>query len=301
MADFDAFYEALVLKGLENFRKYYGFYRGVVTRIDDPEKRGRVQAKVLQVGHTLTPDVWIDPAFDAAGASRGWFCPPEVGDSVRVAFAHGRPDKPIIYVGGWFGGTDLPPEFAYTEGVKIAGVTGTRPVPERRGFISRKGHRLVFNDENGQETVEISWHQPDPSDAATTADAAGDRSKTADRATGKTSTLQFNADGDIILTNANGSRVQLGAKNENIVIQDENGNVITIDADGVLLDSTATRKIVLKVNQVELGAGADTPAVRGRELDTWLKAHTHGTAWGPSSPPLSPPPPTILSKNVKLK
>jgi hypothetical protein len=299
--DFETFYESFLLRGIENFRKYYGFYRGSVTRTDDPEKRGRIQAKVLQVGHSDTLNVWIDPAFDGAGLDRGSFSPPEVGDSVRVAFEHGRPDKPVLYLGGWFGISELPPEFVYTEGVKVTNVTGTRAVPERRGFVSRKGHRLVFNDELDKESVEISWHQPDAADEALAADKRGDRSKTADRSQGKTSTVLFNSDGDIILTNANGSRIQLGSKDKNIVIQDENKNVITIDKNGVLLDSTATKKIVLKVAQVELADGADTPAVRGRELDTWLKSHTHGTAWGPSSPPLSPPPPTILSKNVKLK
>jgi len=298
MPSFDAFYENLLLRGLENFRKYYGIYRGTVTRNDDPEMRGRVQAKVLQVGHTNTPDIWIDPAFEGAGENRGSFFPPEVGDSVRVAFEAGRADKPIIYFGGWYGGTDLPEEFSYTTGQRINGQTGSVPVPERRGIITRKGHRLIFNDEDGKETVTLAWHQPSASDAAKTADKNGDRSKTADRGSGKTSTLVMNSDGDVVVTNANGSSVTLSSKNKNIVVQDENSNVLTMDSNGVTLK---TKKAVIKATQVEVGDGADTPGVRGRELNTWLTSHTHGTAWGPSSPPLTPPPATILSKNVKLK
>jgi hypothetical protein len=301
MPDFDSFYEAFLLRGLEGFRKYYGWYRGTVTRVDDPTRRGRIQAKVLQVGHTIAPNAWIDPAFEGAGTDRGAFFPPEIGDSVRVAFEHGRPDKPILYIGGWYGEADLPTEFAYTEGKKVTGQTGTVAVPERRGIVTRKGHRLLFADVDGEEAVELSWHKPDPSDAALTADARGDRSQTADRTTGKTSTLLFNADGDVVLSNQNGSKVTLSAKNKNIVIEDENKNVVTIDKSGVVVDATKTGKIVLKGVTVEVADGADTPAVRGRELDTWLKSHTHGTAWGPSTPPLSPPPPSILSKNVKLK
>ncbi len=299
--NFESFLEAFVLKGLENFRKYYGLYRGEVTRNDDPERRGRIQAKVLQVGHQITPDIWIDPAFDGAGAGRGFFGPPEVGDSVRVAFEHGRPDRPVLYVGGWFGGDDLPAEFAYTEGVKVAGVTGVRPVPERRGFVTRKGHRFVFTDEKGKERVEISWHRPAATDAAMSSDAQGVRSKTADRERGETSSLVFDADGDVLVVNAAGSKVRLSTKSKNIVIEDENKNVITIDKNGVLVDASRTGKIVLKSNQVELAAGADAEGVRGPELMTFLRTHTHGTAWGPSSPPLTPPPPTILSKSVKLR
>lgn len=301
MPDFDAFYEALVLRGLENFRKYYGFYRGTVTRNDDPEMRGRIQAKVLQVGHESPPDIWIDPAFDGAGIDRGSFFPPEVGDSVRVAFTHGRPDKPVLYLGGWYGGTDLPDEFAYTEGKKIVGLTGTHPVPEKRGVVTRKGHRLVFDDTDGAETVTLAWHQPSASDAARTADNQGDRSKSADRSAGEHASLVFNVDGDIVLTNQSGSTLKLSAKDKNITITDENKNVITIDKNGVTVDATKTGKISLKGIKVDVGDGADTPAVRGRELDTWLKGHTHGTAWGPSTPPTTPPPATILSKNVKLK
>jgi uncharacterized protein involved in type VI secretion and phage assembly len=299
--DFQAFYETLILRGLEPFKKYYGFYRGTVMRNDDPEKRGRIQVKVLQVGHMDTLNIWVDPAFDAAGTSRGGFFPPEVGDSVRVAFEHGQPEKPVLYIGGWFGTADLPSELAYTEGAKVAGVTGTRSVPEKRGFVTRKGHRLIFNDTKDTESVELSWHQPDPSDASVSADTNGDRSKTASRTSGKTSTLLFDSEGNITITNANGSRVHLSSEDQNIVITDENDNVITMDSTGITLDSSRNTKIVLKADQVELASGADTPAVRGRELDTWLRTHTHGTAWGPSSPPLTPPPPTILSKSVKLR
>lgn len=296
--EFQAFYEAFLLKGLETFRKYYGFYRGTVARVDDPEKRGRIQAKVLQVGHEIAPNIWIDPAFDSAGDDHGSFFPPEIGDSVRVAFEHGRPDRPIVYIGGWYGTGDLPSELSYTEGVSVLGQTRAVAVPERRGFVSRKGQRLIFNDEKGKETVELAWHLPDPTDPAVTADAQGDRSNTADRSKGKTSKLTFNSDGDVVLTNANGSKVQIGAKAKNIVISDESGNVVTMDSAGVKIK---TKKAVVEAEQTELSASSDTPAVRGTELMQYLASHTHGTAWGPSTPPIQPPPQTILSKSVKLR
>lgn len=296
--DFQAFYEAFVMKGLENYRKYYGFYRGVVTRVDDPEKRGRIQAKVLQVGHEIAPNIWIDPAFDSAGENHGAFFPPEIGDSVRIAFEHGRPDRPILYLGGWYGAGDLPSELSYTESVNVLGQTRATAVPERRGFVSRKGHRLIFNDEKGKETVELAWHQPAASDAAVVADAKGDRTKSADRSKGKTAKVTFNSDGDIVIVNANGSKVQLGAKAQNIVVSDENGNVITMDSAGVKIQ---TKKAVIQADLTELSASSDTPGVRGNELVQYLASHTHGTAWGPSTPPIQPPPPTILSKFVKLR
>lgn len=298
MADFQGFYEALLFRGLEHFRKYYGLYRGIVTRNDDPEKRGRIQAKVPQVGHSATPDVWIDPAFDAAGTDRGSFYPPEVGDSVKVSFYHGDPAKPSTYFPGWFGGTDLPEEFAYTEGQKVSGQTGTAAVPERRGFITRKGHRITFSDKDGDERVELVWHKRALADESRSADARGDRSKSADRSTGDTASIAFTPTGDVVLTNPNGSTITLGAKDKNIVIRDEHNNTITMNSQGVTVTSP---KIVLKANQTELSDSSDVHVPRGEDLMKYLASHTHSTAWGPSGPPIQPPPAKILSKFVKLR
>jgi hypothetical protein len=101
-----------------------------------------------------------------------------------------------------------------------------------------------------------------------------------------------------VLTNANKSSITLSAKNKNVVVQDEHSNVLTMDSNGVTIK---TQKAAIKASLVEIADGADSPGVRGRELFTWLLGHIHGTAWGPSSPPLSPPPDSILSKRVTLK
>lgn len=298
MPGFNEFFEALVLRGLENFRLYYGVYRGVVTRNDDPDKRGRVQAYVPQVLQTQAPNVWIDPAFDGAGSERGWFCPPEVGDNVRVSFEHGNPAKPIIYFGGWFGGASTPNEFSYTEGKRVTGQTGTVAVPERRGFITRKGHRLVFSDVDGKEQIELVWHRRAPTDPSVTAESQGDRSKSADRDTGDTASLVFDANGDIILTNKNGSKITLGSAARNIVIEDENHNVATMDSSGVRVK---TKKMVIESDQTELSDDSDVSGIRGEDLLQWLKTLTVSTAWGPSGTPIVPPPRTMLSKHVKLR
>ncbi len=298
MANFEAFFESLLLRGLEHFRLYYGLYRGTVTRNDDPERRGRIQVKVLQVGHTRAPEVWIDPAFEGAGSDRGLFWPPEVGDSVRVGFEHGNPSTPIIYFGGWFGGEDLPSDFSYTTGQKVAGQSGTAAVPERRGLVTRKGHRITFSDETGKETVEIGWHKRSSSDPSATADANGDRSKSADRSKGDTSTIVLNSDGDIVLTNKNGSKITLGAKSQNVVVRDENDNVVTMDKNGVTIES---KKIVLKSTNVEVGEGADSVMLRGTEFSNYIATHTHGTAWGPSSVPIQQIPANAKSRVAKVK
>jgi phage gp45-like len=46
--------------------------------------------------------------------------------------------------------------------------------------------------------------------------------------------------------------------------------------------------------------GSVQKAVRGDDLQAWLTSHTHGTPVGPSSTPVQPFTPTILSSKVKL-
>lgn len=281
---FELFFKNLVLHGLEYFKRYYGVYRGLVTRVDDPQERGRIQAHVPTVGQDKASGVWIDPSFSGAGIDRGAFFPPEVGDSVWVSFTNGDAAQPLVYWGGWYGKTDVPGEYAPTS--TIIGSEAAK-VPQRRGIITRKGHRILFTDEDGQEAVEIAWHKPDatpPSDQAASdseqlnsAKATNvvdpDAIRSYDRAKGDTHFIRFTETG-IILENKAGVSVQ-------ILVED--------------------KKVVVLADNVELASGADTPAMRGDDWLNWALNHNHGTAWGPSTPPLSPPPRTILSSKVRLK
>ena len=254
--NFARFFENFLFYGLEFFNKYYGCYRGDVTRNDDPQNRGRIQAQVPTVGHSAPLEVWIDPAFHAAGTNHGMFWPPEVGDGVRVTFESGDPSKPCLYHGGWFGTADVPSEFATTDqGQEFK-------VPEKRGFITRGGHSIVFNDTDGEQSLEITWHKPktQPSSRSDTPDRDGDTAK---------------------LTFVDGGITIVYKDNQKIEIKD---GVIRLDA-----------------SKIEIATGADQKAVRGDELVQYLNTHNHGTAWGPSSPPLTPVPVTVLSTQTKLK
>lgn len=81
-----------------------------------------------------------------------------------------------------------------------------------------------------------------------------------------------------------------------------------ISMNGSQIDLTALVQTVVSgpvfnadTTTVSLATGADTPAVRGTDLVNWLLTHTHGTGVGPSGPPITPPPPAVLSTVVKLK
>lgn len=294
--------------GLESMLKlFYGFYRGTVTSNEDPEERGRIKAQVDDLGQKGALDIWVPPVFDMASNGKGSFWPPELGDSVRIFYHHGNPSQPFGYLGGWFGTTDTAEEFKYTN-----------KRPEKRGFVTRLGHQLVFSEEKDNEYVRLLWHKCDPGD-----EALADASVTADRTIGKFAFVELTKTGSVQLMNANGSFLAMDAESKSVMVVSEHGHAITMTADGITLvdkdgnlvtlnkgdlNASVTGKIGITGKEVNLSAAgvslgfpAPLSAVCGEPLMLWLASHVHPTGVGPSGPPIIPPPPVILSKSVKLK
>jgi uncharacterized protein involved in type VI secretion and phage assembly len=288
----DKFYENLVRSGLEFYEKFYGFYPAFVTSVADPEKRGRIQIECPAAGHQQSLDVWVDCAFDMAAANRGTFWPPQVGDVVRVAFEFGKPYRPVCYIGGFYAKGELPAELGYGEGDGAS--------PYRRGIVTKTGHLLTFNDEQGKEEVVLQWNRPKT--------YPQDQGESASRTDSDKSYVKLLPDGSVEIANKNGSRVRVDAEAKSLTVEDkDNSNVLTFDSAGVKL-STKGKVVIdgataaeINASSVKLGSSAVKSAVLGEDLLQWLNTHTHGTAVGPSSPPVAPASSTILSSTVKVK
>jgi uncharacterized protein involved in type VI secretion and phage assembly len=290
--DLSKFYENLVRGGLEYYEKYYNLYTAYVTSVADPEKRGRVQIECPEAGHNGPLDAWVNGAFDLAGPNRGTFFPPQVGDVVRVAFAYGNVGRPLFYIGGFYSKGELPAELGYGEGDGAS--------PYRRGIVTQTGHLLTFNDEKGKEEVVLQWNRPKTYPA--------DSKASASRTDSDKSYVKLLPNGSVEVKNKNGSRVTIDAAAKSVVIEDkDNSNTLTFDSSGVKVQTKG--KVVLdgatalEVNatSVKLGSNASKSAVLGEDLIQWLNTHTHGTAVGPSSPPVAPATATMLSTTVKVK
>ena len=80
--------------------KYYGLYQGVVTNIEDPEKRGRIKVKCPSL-LGKTESAWCDPLVQVAYDNGGDFCIPTVDETVWLQFIAGDINKPV-YMGGWW-------------------------------------------------------------------------------------------------------------------------------------------------------------------------------------------------------
>lgn len=126
-------------------KRLYGVYPAEVTNIADPDGQGRVKVRL-----PWTPDgggagyeAWARLATMMAGAQRGTWFIPDVGDEVLVLFEGGDPRRPYV-VGALWNGADSPPESMDSAGNNY-----------KKSIVSRRDIRITLDDTEGQETVLI--------------------------------------------------------------------------------------------------------------------------------------------------
>ena len=118
-----------------NGKKGWGsLVQAVVTRIDDPERLGRVKVKFVDLAETESG--WASVLSPGAGADRGLQLIPEVGDNVLVGFEHDDKRRPIVLGGFWNQSDPLPSPDAESGGEVTT-----------RLLRSRNGHHLTLTDE----------------------------------------------------------------------------------------------------------------------------------------------------------
>jgi hypothetical protein len=86
--------------------RFYGKYRGLVTKTADPLALGRIQASVPEVLGDVDTG-WALPCAPYAGAGAGLFTVPPVGAGVWIEFEGGDVSRPIC-AGTWWGTGDPP-------------------------------------------------------------------------------------------------------------------------------------------------------------------------------------------------
>lgn len=117
-----------------------GLHTGVVTALEgDPQSESRIRVKIPSIN--LDGDgVWARVATLDAGDSRGSFFLPELDDEVLVGFLNDDPRHPVVL--GMLHSSALPPPEEATDDNHI------------KGFYSRTGIRIQFNDEKTILTID---------------------------------------------------------------------------------------------------------------------------------------------------
>jgi phage protein D/phage baseplate assembly protein gpV len=135
----------------------YGLVVGIVTNIKDDKKNLRIKVTfpwlAPKTGAGAYESTWARLATPGAGPNTGVLWVPEVDDEVLVGFEHGDIHRPYI-LGGLYNGKDLP----NLELDKRAGGAGDlvdSGKAKRRGVVSRKGHRMIFVDDDQASQIAI--------------------------------------------------------------------------------------------------------------------------------------------------
>jgi len=118
-----------------------GIIIGLVSDLADPENLARVRVTYPYLGDQVSD--WARLVTPMAGKDRGILFRPEVGDEVLVAFELGDVRRPYI-LGSLWSSTDTPPPD-----------DGNAKQNNLRLIKSRNGHKVILDDTNGKEKIEI--------------------------------------------------------------------------------------------------------------------------------------------------
>jgi len=260
-------------------RRWFGKYSGTVTDNADDAKLGRIWVKVPSIFGSVHPGQAGEPGQppDEGPAVRarpclpfGHFYVPPTGAHVWVEFEGGHVESPI-WVGVWYPEGTVPPPAAINP-------------PDNRVIQTVSGHTVEVSDKADDEHILIK-HKGN-------------------------GFFSMDHHGNITIASQNGSFVSLSVADDNLTIMDKNANLLTLSGEGAsvvskggvtihLSDDAAhiiAPKIVLEGQSIVLGAGASEPTILATSFLTMFAAHTHGTAVGPSTPPVPPlAPPMFLN------
>ncbi|MGG6297038.1 phage baseplate assembly protein V [Leptolyngbya sp. AN02str] len=120
-------------------------YLAEVVSVNDANQQARVQVRLLNfdgVDHHDGP-IWARVATPFAGASRGAFFLPDVGDEVLVAFISGDPRQPVV-IGSLWNGKAAPPERLGGDRV------------DRWTLVGKAGTRIAIVEAQGTATIALS-------------------------------------------------------------------------------------------------------------------------------------------------
>lgn len=126
-------------------QRFYGVYPAIVQSIADPDQQGRIRVRLpwSPDGSGAGYEGWARLATMMAGADRGTWFIPDVGDEVLVA-GEGGDLRRLYVIGALWNGQDAPPE------QMDGGEENNKKV-----IVSRNNIRVTLDDTQGQETVTI--------------------------------------------------------------------------------------------------------------------------------------------------
>jgi uncharacterized protein involved in type VI secretion and phage assembly len=120
-------------------------FLATVVSLDDPDRRNRVQVRLLAFDGVAQQDTtaWARVVAPFAGDNRGAFMLPDVGDEVMVVLAQGDARQPLVVGGLWNGAAATPAD------TQSGGVNRYKRIRSKNGIV------ITLDDMDGQETLRL--------------------------------------------------------------------------------------------------------------------------------------------------
>ena len=207
--------------------------RGIVIENADPNGLGRIKVQFnWQKPHgTTTPWVKINTPY--AGAEKGFYFIPEIGEEVLVGFEGNNPEKPFVLSAGY--NANNTSSFANADN-------------NIKAIKTRSGHLIELNDADGAETITIR----DKNENVFQIDTANNSITivSLDKMTFKSKNMDIQVEEDLSVY-VGGTKTEMVAKN----------NMITTSEDYVINASniyeTASEKIQSEADEIKRQATQD--------------------------------------------
>jgi uncharacterized protein involved in type VI secretion and phage assembly len=243
-----------------------GFYRAIVSENQDPEKLGRVRVEYpwFQGDSVERPSEWASVCLPYASSASGFWFLPEIGDEVLVYLQNGNLDHPIVF-GALYSQKHLPPV------ADRAGDRNENNQNDLKLMRSRKGNVLCLDDSDSHSGFVLK-------------DSENRR-------------IEVLSQSDQVLL-SDGKSTQVVLEKGKVRITNSQGDEIVLDSNGIKLKA---QKIQIDgASSIELGSGASEALVKGKTFMSLFNAHTHTSSMpgSPTSPPVAPLTPAVLSTKV---
>jgi uncharacterized protein involved in type VI secretion and phage assembly len=120
-------------------------YLATVVSLDDPDRRNRVQVRLIAFDAVDMQDapMWARVVAPFAGSGRGVFFLPDVDDEVLVVFMNGDARHPLILGGLWNGNAQSPAD------IESGGTNRYKRIKSKNGIV------ITMDDQQGQETLKL--------------------------------------------------------------------------------------------------------------------------------------------------